>query len=429
MVSEYKIATTLDDAWLNFELDLPLPPGPNGEPNPFYVDRPGNPTDRLVRELLREYHLTPKYFLSGHRGCGKSTELRKLAANPKILEKYWPVHYSIRDEGDINNLDYRDVLLSIGGQMYRQYHQTGKRLPKQLLAELDSFRGRVEETVTIASSRLAETEIEGKLDAFFAQAGLKIKLEPRTRTLVRQVIEQSISELISLLGLIATAIYTTEKRWPLVLIDDLDKPNLERSREIFYEHRESMLQPNVPLVYTVTSPLFYSTEFQAIRDRAIFLPNVKLHEQGQPETTCEQGYRTMWTFALKRMQPDLISDEALLAATRVSGGLFREMARVMRSSIDRATAEAHNRVEIVDVDKAEAEIRGEYTRFITKEQRIILRAVRQNNRYDEPDKVAPLLQMLAVLEYANGEPWCDVHPALLKLLDNTETYDNTPAQS
>ena len=421
---EYILATDFDRAWLNFELDLPLEPGPNGEPNPFYVDRPGNPTARLERELLREYRQPPKYFFSGHRGCGKSTELRRLAVNPNILAKYWPIHFTIRDEADINNLDYRDVLLAIGGQMYRQYRKKGGRLPQQLLNELDSFRGRVEKEVTITPGRATGAEVEGKLDAFFAQAGLKIKLEPRTRTLVQQVIEQSITELIGLLGLISTAIRNAEKRWPLVLIDDLDKPDLDGSRAIFYEHREIFLQPNAPIVYTVSSPLFYGPEFHAIRDRAIFLPNVKLHEQGQPDGRNSEGYRTMQMFVRKRMEPGLIADDALDAAIHISGGLFREMARVMRSAIDRASAAGRTRVELDDVRKAEAEIRGEYRRFLTREQRVVLRAVREHNQYDEPDKIAPLLQMLAVLEYANGEPWCDIHPALDKLLDEIGEDDN-----
>jgi hypothetical protein len=32
---QYILATDLDRAWLNFELDLPLKPGPKGEPNPL----------------------------------------------------------------------------------------------------------------------------------------------------------------------------------------------------------------------------------------------------------------------------------------------------------------------------------------------------------------------------------------------------------
>lgn len=422
---EYILANDFDRAWLNFELDLPLEPGPNGEPNPFYVDRPGNPTARLERELLREYRQPPKYFFSGHRGCGKSTELRKLAVNPKILAKYWPIHFSIRDEADIYDLDFKDILLAIGGQMYREYRKKGGKLPEQLINELYSWRGHIEtEVKTIIAGRTSESEIEVGLDAFFANAGLKMKLEPKTRSELRQVFDRNLSELISVINKIAIAIHAHEKRSPLVLIDDLDKPDLNRSREIFYAHRETLLQPKLPIVYTVSSPLFYSPEFQAIRDWAIFLPNVKLHEQNARAVHSPTGYQTMRHFVWKRMDAQLIADDALDAAITVSGGLFREMARVMRAAIDRASAAGRAEIQTEDVQKAEAEIRGEYRRFLTKEQRAILCDVRDHNQYDEPDKIAPLLQSLAVLEYVNGEPWCDIHPALNKLLDEITEDDN-----
>ena len=45
---DYIVANDFDRAWLNFELDLPLKPGKNGEPNPFYVNRPANPIAELT---------------------------------------------------------------------------------------------------------------------------------------------------------------------------------------------------------------------------------------------------------------------------------------------------------------------------------------------------------------------------------------------
>lgn len=414
---DYITATDLDHAWLNFELDLPLKPGPEGEPNPFYVDRPGNPTARLERELLR-LPPAPKYFFSGHRGCGKSTELLRLAADPTIQARYWPVHFSIRDQADVNNLDYRDVLLAIGGQMFSQYRQRGGKLEAQLLKELDGWRGQVEQHVTIVTAgRTSEFEIEAGLDAFFAKIGLKMKLEPRTRSELRQVFERDITGLIDVINNIAANILAREKRPPLVLIDDLDKPDLERSREIFYQHRETMLQPSLPVVYTVSSPLFYSPEFEAIRSRAIFLPNVKLHPQHRPDERDAEGYRTLRMFILKRMDPDLITGEAIDQASHMSGGVFRELARVMRSAIDHSIAAGRERVEAEDVHAAAAEIRGEYRRILTAEQRRLLQGIHHRQQLDEPDKIAPLLQILAALEYSNGEPWCDVHPTLEALLD------------
>ena len=125
-----------------------------------------------------------------------------------------------------------------------------------------------------------------------------------------------------------------------------------------------MLQPNVPIVYTVSSAHFYSPEFNAIHERAIFQPTIKLHEQGKPEMHDLEGYKTMQSFVRKRLLPDLITDEALNAAITASGGIFREMGRIMRGAIGQIRI-------------------GHQTQ----------------------------------IEYSNGEPWYEVHPVLNKMLD------------
>ncbi len=414
---QYLIAHDLESAWLNFELDLPLPPQPDGASNPFYVDRPGNPVAQLERALLRPYYQPPKYFFSGHRGCGKSTELLRLAANPDIRRKFWPVHFSIRDLADINDLDFKDVLLAIGGQLFSQYQKNSRHgLKRGLLDELDGWRGSIEESVTVLKKGGVELELGGRLTNFFAEVSGKIKLEPQTRQELRQVFDRNITGLVRLVGQIANAISAQEGRPPLVLIDDLDKADLERAKAIFYARREIMLQPECPIVYTVSSPLFYSPEFEAIKERAIFLPNVKLHPQGQSQKRDREGYDTLHQFVQKRLDAELISQDALNLAAKTSGGVFRELARGVRGALDHALAEGRERITRPDVESAAAEIRSAYWRLLSAEQRDLLRQVRDNNRMDHPDKLAPLLQMLAVLEYANGQPWCDVHPALEPLL-------------
>jgi hypothetical protein len=177
-----------------------------------------------------------------------------------------------------------------------------------------------------------------------------------------------------------------------------------------------MLQPNVAIVYTVSSPLFYSPEFEAIRDRAVFLPNVKLHERRRPDERDAEGYRTMRTFVHRRMRPDLIARDALEEAIHISGGVFREMCRVMRYAIGRARVRGQPQVELEDVQRAGAEIRNEYRRILTAAQRQLLLDVHTHNRLDRPDELGPLMQILAALEYRNDENWCDAHPALVPLL-------------
>lgn len=153
-----------------------------------------------------------------------------------------------------------------------------------------------------------------------------------------------------------------------------------------------------------------------------FLPNVRLHPHGQPKQQEPQGYQAMRAFVHKRMQSQLITAEALDEAVRAGGGVFREMGRVMRHAIDRAMEAGREQITLADVRRAEAEVRGEYRRILTGEQRQLLRQVRQDNRLPDPSEAAPLLQMLAMLEYSNDEPWYDAHPALYPLLDEDEDH-------
>jgi hypothetical protein len=413
----YIRAKDFDRAWLNFELDLPLETGANGVPNPFYITRPGDPIAELADALNAPFYHAPKFFFSGHRGCGKSTELLHLMADPKIKEKYWPINFSIREEADIIDLDFRDILLAVGGRIYRDYRKKGGQLPAQLLKDLDGWRGKVEEEITtVRSGRVQGFEVTAGLDAFFANAGLKMKLEPTTRSLIRQVIDRDITGLISVINSISKEVKNKEGKIPLILIDDLDKPSLKEAKSIFQDHREIMMQPECAIVYTVSSALFYSKDFDAIRDQALFLPNVKLHTHNKPNQYSKAGYETLRKFVWVRMDTGLIDEQALDLAITYSGGVFREMARIMRTAISNARRRRVRQIDSIDVEWAATEIRNEYRRILDKEDLDILRNIHERNRLEYNERIRPLLQLLALLEYRNGENWCDVHPVLRKLL-------------
>ena len=322
------------------------------------------------------------------------------------------MYFSIRDETDVNNLDYKDVLLAVGGRMYRDYKAAGNKIPATLESELDKWRGRVMEMIT-RKPRLGEIELDGGLAAFFAHLGLRIKLEPKTRQELRQVIDQDVSQLVEVINEIALVIKRQSHRVPLLLIDDLDKADPNTTKAIFYTRRETMLAPACAIVYTVSDALFYMPEFEGIRDHAVFLPNVQLWDRRTQQYSLE-GFETMRSMALRRMNPDLIAREALTEAVRNSGGSFRELARILRFAI--VHAHKDGKINAQHVLDAAAEIRGEYRRVLTGDQRALLKDAHIYNQIDQPARAIPLMQMLALMEYNDREPWCDVHPALVELL-------------
>lgn len=413
---DYLKATDFDRAWLNFELDLPLKPGLNGKPNPFYINRPGNPINELIDALLAPFYRPPKFFFSGHRGCGKSTELLHLLSNAEVQKKYWPINFSIREETDIIDLDFRDVLLAIGSRLFREYRKKGGELPEQLLKELSGWKGKVEKQISTILDGRDSYELGASIEAFFVNAGLKMKLEPATRVEVRQIVETDITGLIAIINHIAAAIYNQERRIPLILIDDMDKPDLDRARAIFHDRREIMMQPNCAIVYTVSSALFYSKEFDAIRDQALFLPNINLRTAENAEQQLQEGYCTLEKFVSVRMDPILINAVAMEEAITYSGGVFRELARIIRTAIGRARRRKATQMESEDVEWAAIEIRNEYRRILDKEDMKFLKKVMESKRLEFSDRLRPLMQLLAILEYRDQENWCDVHPVLRKML-------------
>jgi len=247
-------------------------------------------------------------------------------------------------------------------------------------------------------------------------AGMKMKLEPATRVELRQVIENDITGLIAIINNIVAAIYHQERRIPLVLIDDTDKPDLEQARKIFHDRREIMMQPNCAIVYTVSSALFYSKEFNSIRDQALFLPNINLHPIEDVQLNNPEGYATMEKFLAVRMEPRLIHPEALERAITYSGGVFRELARIVRTSIGRARRRKADQIDVHDIEWAAQEIRNEYKRILDDEDLQLLKKVQQNKQLEHTERMRTLLQLLALLEYRDQENWCDVHPVLRKML-------------
>lgn len=409
MPEEFIVADNLDLAWSNFDPFFTLPAD-----CPFHVEREGKPLNKLIRALLHKHIQPPKYFFSGHRGCGKSTELNRLAADEEINKKFFVVKYSAKDVCDVNNLNYVDVLFSIGAQLYIQYVDAGKKLRPELIKELDAWRNSIEQVREKTLS--AEAYGESGIKAFFVSFLAKIKAEDTTRKIIREKIEPKLSELIDKINLIIADIEGKEKKKVLVVIDYLDKPSLEQAKKIFYDNYTAITQPACYVVYTVPISIYFAQEFTVMRGTSFFLPNIKLHIKNDRNSIYEPGYQLMKTFVFKRMKKELIEPEALDLAIKMGAGVFRESARIMQIASDSATEHDRDRIIKEDVERAEQEIRSDFKRILKSEDYTILNEVCKDNEIRGIEKIGHLLHNLSVLEYINDENWCDIHPTLEKLL-------------
>ena len=415
-MSEQKFATTLDDAYFNFEIGEPLPAG-----SPFYVRRQDKVVSKLKRTLLRAKGKAsvPRHLFSGHTGSGKSTELKKIAASPDIKEMYWPVLISLRKHADINDIDYTDVFFVIASQLFIEYEKSGNlKKHDQLLEDIKRWEGTFIKEVVIQEGDRTTKEFDAAIKAGIIELTAKFKKEPHAKEIIRKRVELHIGALVDNINELGTIILAHEGKRPLIIIDDLDKASLANSREIFINRQSTMLDINLPVIYAISSTLFYDPAFPSRKGiQEIFLPNIKLHEECSDKRVSE-GYLLLRNFVHLRMDKELISEDALELAMKMSGGVFRELVRIMQDSIDYAQGEEHTQVEIEDVEQAVTDIRNMYWRILTQTHVDILDDIRAciTPRHDTED-VAVLLKMLAILEYNGSGRWFDVHPAIYKLLD------------
>lgn len=420
---EWERAQNLDDAWSNFDPDTPLESG-----SPFYVTREDSPLGRLKGALLRSRRPL-QYYFSGFKGSGKSTELRRLAADPELLEKYFVVSFSIYDTCDPNDINYVDVLVAVGSQLFESCKRHGYSLNQGIYNELQTWGQRTIERLEQVN-KLAALEVEagGQVQAsmwvakFFAKLTSTLRTEAKTRETLRVAIEPTLSELLEKINLLAVGIGAATKKQVLVVVDDLDKPLPEQTQNLFKKNLSALRQLAFYIIYTVPEWIYLSLDFTEIKPpRAVLLPNIRLHPRGTRTKIEPDGIAFLQEVVTRRMSKDLIEPKALKHAIRMSGGVCRELARIMQMACDSALERDAHRITVNDVERAVSELRKAFRRMLTdlrSEEFSTLCKIFKGQTYRPVERISRMLGVLMVLEYVDAEEenWLDVHPALEEIL-------------
>ena len=375
----------------------------------YYVKRE-SPVESLVTILSSKKPV--KNLFVGSRGNGKSTELNRLAE--LVQDTLFVVSFSIKDKLNLFDVDYADILLVIATEIYEG---VSDKLSKELKDNLNRWSEKVVEQVKEKQRGL---EIGAGFRAFVSLAG-KVKTQITTREVTREVIKPRLSDLIDAINKIIMDAEKALAKQILVIIDDLDKVNLEKGEELFYRHGAELTQPTCNIIYTIPQPLLFSNKIRQIilqyfDDRKV-LYNIKVYRRDGSAN--REGYEALKDVVLMRMEKELISEEALEEAIKSSGGILTEFVRIIRGAANCAHIEKRKGIEKEDVKHVVAEIRNDYIRILSKEDIGMLKELKTKGKTDE-DRFQDLLFSLAILEYANDEVWYDVHPAIKGIIERVE---------
>lgn len=413
-------AKTLEEALNSFAIEAYLVFTPDAPPESspdFYIDRERNPFKEL-KNLLLHSRLHDKVLFTGHRGSGKSTELNRLASDPEIQGRFFIVKFDIMKELDINDVRYVDVLLSIAANIFDQAVRARLKLGQELLQDLKAWRDRVEKVVV--TEKKLEGSLEGGLQAFLVGLRTKITGSKAEREEVRQVVEPELSLFLGLLDKIieAAKLALPASQELLVVIDDLDKiPNAQLARALYLDTGLYLSRPRCKMIYTVPLALHYAPAFKNVLDNfgvSYFLPNVApWHEREAKETP---GFETMKGFVARRMELNLIEEGALERAIHHSGGVMKEMARIMHLSCLKALTKDRSRIAVDITDEVVADLRNLFDRSLEEEEYPALAVVHNMKHLGAGDLSLRLLNEGKAIEYQDGKRWCDVNPIILPLL-------------
>ena len=389
----------------------------------FYVERPEK-APSPIEELKHRIEISDrseKYLFLGFRGSGKSTELNRLLdmIDP---DRFLVVSYSIRDQLNVSDFDFRDFFVSMALMIYERALAEGVDLNEDIEEDFNDFIKRVTNVSVeeVIRSRAVAVGLPPSLSEFIL---LKLGREAKTREYVRKELEMQISDLIQRLNWLIVDVEDKTDKKLVVIVDDLDKlTRIEQAEEFFYKNYELLTQPSCFVIYTFPIPLTFNPYFENVRpafDDAIILPQLPvINRDGSRNETNLGFYRSV---VRNRMEDHLI-DDAVLDEAILSTGKLSEFVSIMRDATIKAYRNKRETIAKEDVESALEKLRRTYDRTLTeahKRRALAIHESKEARDLDKDDGISrELLFSLTAVEYEdeNGR-WCDVDPLLLPLVE------------
>jgi hypothetical protein len=432
------LPTTVDDAYNAVNPDAPLY---EGEADPRYVNltgmRGGDDLAALIARRIRRSDLTPspvfsKLLFSGHRGCGKTTELFRL--KHKLEEQgYFVVYFDVEEELDIADVKYLDVLVTLAQETERQLRESevfSIALNPDLLEQITRWFGKI--IIAEEEGRDVERTLETEyglgveipalvLAKMLARVKGEIKSSSRRRETYRRELERNVWDLITfvndLLDDARTRLGQAGSAGLVAITDGLEKviyreigEEKRSSHEIlFVEHGEQLKAPRCHVIYTVPLSLIFDRNVtQVFPDGYFVVPMVKIDEAGGEK--CETGQELLYQVIARRLDVEAIFESADLARRLVelSSGHVRDLLRTVRYAFDYTDG----RVAAAHVERACQRLLNEYDRLVRDRDLPYLLQVHRQRRAPTDPEFSLLLFNLLVLKYQNGKPWAALHPAV-----------------
>ena len=378
----------------------------------YFVSRPMSPREDLAI-LLEDTTDPQKILFTGHRGSGKSTELAKLAE--VVQDHRLVIRYSVKSVLNLFDLNYVDVVLSLALELIRQIAARDVKVEDDVREQVFRFTKEITREVEMEAGGGAE--IGAELNVYVAKLSSKLRTEDTTRTTVREKVQGRLSDLLESITFLVQALNRHTGKRLLVIVEDLDKTDLDTARRLFCEHATSLAEPPTSIIYTFPTALRHDNNFMQIEmdfPTVYVLPNMKTRTRD--DRLHEPGIDDLREILMRRVEEALFAPDALTELASLSSGIPRELIALARQACLEARKSRRECVTSEDVQRAAQRKRMSYEVLLDREQLKLLERVRDTKAVNNDEAHRALLHNLSVLEYRNDHVWYDVHPLVTPLL-------------
>jgi len=391
--------------------------------------------DHLVEDCSPDNN---KIIFTGHRGSGKSTLLGQFCQNTQ--NRYFVVFFSISDVIEMSDVNHVTILYAMAVKLMEAAAERHIRIgseTKKFLSQWFSKHTRTEGS-SVDSSIELETSGEAGVNAWLVKYLAKLKANLKTNSVIREEItieySKGIPDLVDRINDIASAIQAGCGQEIMVVIDDLDKLDLEIVDRVYRNNISALFQPQFRIIYTMPMAATRDLSLRGIIENATnnkiqSMWATKLFPRGEDRvpnaSPVAEAVKLFEEILYKRIPKELIEPEATQMMIVKSGGALREFIRLASQCCGLCLKQLRR-----TPDKQDLIITSEILKNAIKEYRIDLTEPLGKNRYQILVEVyenylpedgmnqdfLDLLHTLYILEYRNDDLWFGVHPVVQEIL-------------